>query len=138
MIHSLEDLNESFCPAEYSFRKTNNHVLYIHVFFEEGDFAANVESIAIDSDLHIKLYYKGFPIPLLHLLHNVHEKDEHLTGNLKKAFKLSHATLHPGNNKQSVPLAFHGTTSAAIISYFPNETAAAELLKLSFVATVPL
>ena len=66
-------------------------------------------------------------------MHNVHEKDEHLTGNLKKALKLSHATLHPGNNKQSVPLAlnvFHGTTSAAIISYFPNETAAAEFLKL--------
>ena len=41
-----------------------------------------------------------------HLLHNVHEKDKHLTGNLKKAFKLSHATLHPGNNKRSVHLAF--------------------------------
>ena len=64
MIRSLEDLNESFCPAEYSFRKMNNHVLYIHVFFEEGGFAANVESIAIDSDLHVKLYYKGFLIPL--------------------------------------------------------------------------
>ena len=34
-----------------------------------------------------------------HLLHNVHEEDEHLAGNLKKAFKLSHTTLHPGNNK---------------------------------------
>ena len=64
VIHSLEDLNKSFCPAEYSFRKMIYHVLYIHVFFEEGDFAANVESIAIDSDLHGKLYYKGFPIPL--------------------------------------------------------------------------
>ena len=64
VIHSLEDLNESFCPAVYSFRKMNNHVWYIHVFFEEGDFAANVGSIAIDLDLHVKLYYKRFPIPL--------------------------------------------------------------------------
>ena len=38
--------------------------MYIHVFFEKGGFAANVGSIAIDSDLHVKLYYKGFPIPL--------------------------------------------------------------------------
>ena len=52
---------------------------------------------------------------------------------MKNAFNLSHATLHPGNNKRSVPLAlnvFHGTTSAAIISYFPNETEAAGCLKL--------
>ena len=67
------------------------------------------------------------------LLHNVYEKDELLPANLKKAFKLSAQTLHPGNNKQSVPLAlniFDETTSAAIISYFPNETAAAGFLRL--------
>ena len=55
-------------------------------------------------------------------MHNFHEIDEHL----KKAFKLSYATLHSGNNKQSVSLALN----AAIIIYFPNETAAAGFLML--------
>ena len=34
-----------------------------------------------------------------HLLHNVHEKDEKLPANLRKANKLTKKTLHPGNNK---------------------------------------
>ena len=54
-----------------------------------------------------------------HLLHKVYEKDEKLSGNLRKAHKLTFQTLHPGNNKQSVPLAlnvFHETTSASIKS----------------------
>lgn len=48
------------------------------------------------------------------LFHDVYEKDLKLQGNLKKAPKLSARALHPGNNKQSVPLAlsiFHETTS---------------------------
>ena len=67
------------------------------------------------------------------LLHKVHERDQLLTGNLKKAPKLNSKTLHPGNNKQNVPLAlniFDETTVAAILSYFPNETAAAGFLNL--------
>ena len=54
-------------------------------------------------------------------------------GNLQKAFKFTDETLHPGNNKRSVPLALNvanGTTSAAIICYFRNETAVAGCLKL--------
>ena len=53
--------------------------------------------------------------------------------NLKKAYKLTQKTLHPGNNIQSVPLAlniFNDTTSAAILSYFPNEATAAAFLKV--------
>ena len=68
-----------------------------------------------------------------HLLHNVHEQDGKLPGNLRKAHKLTSKTLHPGNNKQSVPLAlniFDETTSAAILSYFPSEVPAAQFLKL--------
>ena len=67
------------------------------------------------------------------LFHDVYEKDLKLQGNLKKAPKLSARALHPGNNKQSVPLAlsiFHETTSAAIKSYFPECTSAANILKV--------
>ena len=57
------------------------------------------------------------------LLHDVYDKDQLLQSNLKKGFKLSYKSLHPGDNKQSVPLAlaiFDPTTSAAIESYFPD------------------
>ena len=67
------------------------------------------------------------------MFHEVHEKDSLLTSNLRKAPKLNPKTLHPGNNKQNVPLAlniFHETTAAGILSYFPAETAASGFLKL--------
>ena len=59
--------------------------------------------------------------------------DEKLQSNLRKAPKLSARALHPGNNKQSVPLVlaiFHETTSAAITSYFPQCNGACNFLKL--------
>ena len=67
------------------------------------------------------------------LFHDVYEKDEKLESNLRKAPKISAKVIHPGNNKQSVPLAlaiFHETTSAAITSYFPERSCASNFLKL--------
>ena len=67
------------------------------------------------------------------LLHRIHEKDEELSANLRKAPKLNYKTLHPGDNKQDVTRAlniFHPSTSAAINSYFPSNHAAAEFLQL--------
>ena len=54
---------------------------------------------------------------------------------LRKAPKLTYRALHPGNNKQNVPLAlavFDPTTTAALLSYFPDEEAAAGFLTLIF------
>ena len=56
-----------------------------------------------------------------------------LLSNLKKAHKLSYQVLHPGNKKQSVPLAlaiFHETTTAAFESYFPEREDASKFLKM--------
>ena len=67
------------------------------------------------------------------LLHSVFDEDEKLQSNLRKANKLTYKVLHPGDNKQSVPLAlaiFDPTTSAAIESYFPESNAAAQFLRL--------
>jgi len=67
------------------------------------------------------------------IFHDVFEKDLVLQANLKCAEKLTANVLHPGNNKQSVPLAlaiFHPTTSAAIKTYFPEHSAAANFLQL--------
>ena len=66
------------------------------------------------------------------LFHSVFD-DEKLQANLRKANKLTYKVLHPGDNKQSLPLAlviFDPTTSAAIESYFPESNAAAQFLRL--------
>ena len=61
------------------------------------------------------------------------DKDENLPRNLRKAYKLTYKSLHPGDNKQSVSLAlsiFDATTSAAIESYYPHRYDAPGFLKL--------
>ena len=67
------------------------------------------------------------------LLHDIHDRDQALQGNLRKANKLNNKALHPGDNRQSVPLALEvldSTTSAAIKSYYPQRKDAAGFLKL--------
>ena len=67
------------------------------------------------------------------LLHDVYDQDENLPGSLKKAYNLTSKSLHPGDNKQSVPLAlsiFDATISAAIESYCPDRYNVSRFLKL--------
>ena len=67
------------------------------------------------------------------LFHKVHNKDAKLQAHLRAAPKLTSKVLHPGNCKQSVPVAlaiFEETTSAAINDYFPEKDDAAGFLKL--------
>ena len=67
------------------------------------------------------------------LLHEVYDKDEKLSANMKKAFKLSYKAMHPGDNEQNVPLplaTFDQSTSAAIEGYYPNRLDASSFLKL--------
>ena len=52
---------------------------------------------------------------------------------MRKAPKLSYKSLHPGDNKQSVPLAlaiFDPSTAVAITEYFPDREDASEFIKL--------
>lgn len=69
------------------------------------------------------------------LFHDVFEKDLNLQANLKAAPKLSAKVLHPGNSKQSAPVAlalFHPSTSASIKHYFPEKIDSAEFLNLIY------
>ena len=66
-------------------------------------------------------------------LHKVHQKDQKLDANLRKAPKLSYTALHPADKKQNVGLAlalFHDTTIAACRSYFPERCDLASFLEL--------
>ena len=66
--------------------------------------------------------------------HNLYENDLKLEVNLKKAHKIiTFQVTHPGNNKQNDSHAlaiFHETTSAAILSYYPDRDDAAAFLQL--------
>ena len=56
-------------------------------------------------------------------LHKVHDRDAKLKGNLRKAPALTYQAMHPGNKKQSVPLAlaiFDEKTITGCKEYFPN------------------
>ena len=53
--------------------------------------------------------------------YNLYDKDVALQENVRKASKLTYSALHPGNNKQNVPLPlaiFDETTNAAFKSFF--------------------
>ena len=66
-------------------------------------------------------------------LHNIYDKGKGLSTNLNKTPKLSYQALHPGNNKQSAPLALaiiHETTIAAARSYFPTRSDLSGFLNL--------
>ena len=57
------------------------------------------------------------------------QHDKELKSNLRKYPKLSYLALHPGNNKQNVPLALETTITAAR-SYFQNWRDVASFLEI--------
>ena len=67
------------------------------------------------------------------LLHDTYEKVCTLQANLRKAPRINFKVLHPGNHKQSIPLALaiiHETATAAMESYFPEKNNSADFLIL--------
>ena len=119
---------------------TANH---INLFFDPVHLLKNIRDNVFDSQKFIFLSFKfdqffdlidlpGIEISWK-LLHEVYDKDEKLPANIKKASKLSYKAMHPGDNKESVPLAlaiFDRSTSAAIEIYYPNRLDASSFLKL--------
>ena len=66
-------------------------------------------------------------------MHDTYKKDCTLQANLHKAQRLNLRVLHPGNNKQSIPLALaiiYETMSATIESYLPEKNNSADFLRL--------
>ena len=51
-------------PPGFSFQQFESHVLYYRIFYETNPNIPYMESIQIDSSLHVKLQHKGSPIPL--------------------------------------------------------------------------
>lgn len=115
------------------FEHPDNHGKRTYMFFDTVHLMKNVRNNLLNGKKFVfpEFSYNKFTLPLICPsgyiswtdLHGIYDKDKGLKGNLRKAPKLSYQVLHPGNNKQSVPLAlsiFHETTVAAVKSYCPN------------------
>ena len=52
-------------PKDFQFRKVNDdQVIFYRLIIDESAFSTNIESISIESDLHVKLSHKGNIVPL--------------------------------------------------------------------------
>ena len=121
----------------------SNTANHIYLFFDPVHLLKNVRNNLFKSQRFIfpsfkfDQYFDPIDVPRgeisWKLLHEVYDKDEKLPANMKKTPKLSYKGMHPGDNKQSVPLAlaiFDQSTSGAIESYYPNRLDASSFLKL--------
>ena len=64
-ITSLTDLNKTTAPDGFQFGKSNDNALFYNLVFDkETKFPKILESIKVDSDLHVQLQYNGIPVPL--------------------------------------------------------------------------
>ena len=64
-VKTLDDLNETTTLAGFQFKRWDDHaLLYNLVFDKETKFPKILQSIKVDSDLHIQLQYNGISVPL--------------------------------------------------------------------------
>ena len=64
-LKTLDDLNETTTPGGFQFKKSGDHALFYNlVFDEETQFLNFLQSIKVDSHLHVQLQYNGIPVPL--------------------------------------------------------------------------
>ena len=64
-MNDFYSLDQMCCPDGFTFQKFEDHVIYFHLEFSSTTFVPEViKSIVIDTNLHVKLFYKGSPIPL--------------------------------------------------------------------------
>ena len=133
IIGDFSELNSTHAPPGFQCTKSDNSIVFFNLTYVDG-FPVIFESIKVDQRdclPHLAKYPAGYLA--WSDLHQIFEHDVKLQSNLKKAHKLSYQLLHPGNKKQSVPLAlaiFHETTTAAFESYFPEREDASKFLKM--------
>ena len=121
----------------------SNHNKNIYLFFDSVHILKNIRNNLLNAKKFVfpEFDYENenmsihFPAGYITWsdLHTIYDKDEKLASNLKKAHKLTYTALHPGNNKQNVPLAlaiFDESTIAATKSYLPERHDIAGFLTL--------
>ena len=129
--------------GDYSIKHPRNHGKNTFLFFDNVHLVKNIRNNLLGNK---KFVFPSFDIsigeesvssPDGYLawadFHRLHDKDSKLNANLRKAPKLTHSVLHPGNNKQDVQRAlaiFHETTIAGFKSLFPGRSDCSGFLSL--------
>ena len=63
-IKKLSDINENPAPTGHSFQQRDDHVNFFKLVDNEMLVLEVTEYIRIDKELHVKLFFKGSPVPL--------------------------------------------------------------------------
>ena len=146
--HSCNVNAYSILRKKYNSHPDDNHITVnnekIYMFYDNPHILKNIRNNLLHAKKFVfpALSYtiseeQSINIPAGYIswanLHNVHEMDQKLPANLRKAPDLTFRSLHPGDNKQSVPLAlaiFAPTTIAAVKIHFPDRPDFAGFLEL--------
>ena len=64
LIKEFNDINEDLSPLGYSFKQHDDHVIFYKLVDNEMSVPEVTECIRVDKELHVKLFYKGLPLPL--------------------------------------------------------------------------
>ena len=115
-VNAFKSLKQKFGKGDQLFiQHPSNPHKNIYLFFDTPHLIKNVRNNLLNSrrfvfpqfdyekdgiEIHCPAGYLAWSD-----LHQIFEHDVKLQSNLKKAHKLSYQVLHPGNKKQSVPLA---------------------------------
>lgn len=63
-IKTLACLDEQTSPEDYLYKSFDNHIIYYKLVFGSSSVPEVTDVIRIDENLHVKLFYKGAPLPL--------------------------------------------------------------------------
>ena len=64
LINKLSDIEESLSLAGFLFKKNNDYVTFYKIEFSEKRAPEVTKCIKVDTELHVKLFFKGCPVPL--------------------------------------------------------------------------
>ena len=143
-VRAFAKLREKYnATSDHSIIHPKNHDKNIYLFYDNVHLLKNIRNNLLNNKKFVFPAF-DFCIGSHHVssadgyiswkdLHNLHEKDMSLDANLRKAPRINHKVLHPGNNKQDVNLAlsiFHETTIAAFISLIPDRRDCSSFLEL--------
>ena len=64
MIRSYDEIDDTLTPTGYTLTRYDHHLVFYKVTINNLSVPEVTECIRIDNDLHVKLFYKGSPVPL--------------------------------------------------------------------------
>ena len=64
VIKCFDEIDEKLTPTGFTLTKFDQHLVFYKLELNELSVPEVQECIRIDDDLHVKLFYKGSPVPL--------------------------------------------------------------------------